>query len=166
MTQKRLNEAKDLIKNRVGEIGIYYKEAPAPLKERVKITCSRDAYEFYMSRMDPKEITLREFFGIMFMDRGNKVKGYEFKLFSGGVHGALVDPELLAASAALMVCSSAIIFHNHPSGQLHPSEADNEITKKISAALSTVEVRLLDHLIVSPYGGYLSYADDDLIHVS
>jgi len=102
-----------------------------------------------------------EVFGVVFMNMANKVKHHEI-ISVGGITGTVADPRVIFKKALAEDAVSIILFHNHPSGNLQPSTADRELTKKITQAAKLLDMRILDHLIVSEEG-YFSFADEGLI---
>jgi len=93
------------------------------------------------------------------LNRNNKVLG-RTTLTKGSTIGTLVDVKLLLQYALKTNASSIIVAHNHPSGNLEPSEADKLITKKIVAGCKAIEIELLDHLIIAHEREYFSFADE------
>lgn len=89
----------------------------------------------------------REIFLIIFLDSQNGVLGYE-SLFQGTIDGAAVYPREIVKSVLTNNAASVILAHNHPSGKAEPSHADQKITERIIKALETIDVKVLDHLIV------------------
>ncbi|MDE5812195.1 MAG: JAB domain-containing protein, partial [Muribaculaceae bacterium] len=77
----------------------------------------------------------------------------------GGTASTVVDIKLIIKSAINRLSASIILVHNHPSGTLHPSSQDDNITRRIKAAAEMMDIRLLDHVIISPTGFY-SYSDN------
>ena len=127
------------------------------LDNRIKIHSSADAYVYFDHLM-----TLpHEEFWVIFLDQGNRVI-LKSQLFKGGVSGTLVDVRLIAKTALEFLASSIVVAHNHPSGQLFPSNSDKLLTKKINDTLNLIDVKLLDHLIIG-YCDYYSFADEGLI---
>jgi DNA repair protein RadC len=102
-----------------------------------------------------------EVFGVVFLNRANKVKHYEV-ISIGGITGTVADPRVIFKKALAADAVGIILFHNHPSGNLQPSKADEELTKKIVQAATFFDIRILDHIIVSEYG-YFSFADEGLL---
>lgn len=119
------------------------------------LTSSRDIFEYLRPRMADLD---HEEFWVVLLDGGCRAKGCE-RLFSGGMEGLLVDIRLLYRKALEMKARSVIIAHNHPSGNLRPSDADIQLTRKIREAGNTLDIVLLDHLIVGTNGFY-SFADE------
>ena len=98
-----------------------------------------------------------EVFGIIFLDTRHRLIRI-VELFQGTVDGAAVYPRVVVQKALDNNAAAVVLFHNHPSGVAEPSEADRTITQKLSRALALVDVRLLDHLVVTD-GAFVSLAD-------
>ncbi len=122
---------------------------------REKIACSRDAFEIFHSKIGDQPY---EEFWIILLNKANKVI-QKCSISEGGVSGTVVDPKKIFKIALDHHASSIILGHNHPSGNIQPSEADKKITKKIRDAGMMLDVAVLDHLIIGD-GGYYSFADD------
>ena len=105
---------------------------------------------------------MQEFFYVLFLNRANKPTGYYFASM-GGVTGTVADPRLIIKAAALANCTSIVLCHNHPSGNLTPSRADEELTQRIKHAASFFDIKLLDHVILNEDAEYYSFADNGLI---
>ncbi len=127
--------------------------------ENIKITDSNSAYQIFLDNWDMDTIELQEEFKVLLLNRANIILGI-YNLSKGGVSGTMVDSKLLLASAIKANASSIIIAHNHPSGNLKPSECDKRLTKKIKEGAKLLDITLLDHLIVTKDGFY-SFIDDD-----
>lgn len=106
-------------------------------------------------------IELKEYFFMILLNRANKVIGY-YKLSEGGISGTVVDLRLGFGTALKGLASGIIMAHNHPSGNLCPSEEDKRLTKKFVEAGKLLDIAVLDHLIVTN-DGYYSFADEGLI---
>ena len=102
-----------------------------------------------------------EVFGVVFLNRANRVNHYEV-ISIGGITGTVADPRVIFKKALEEDAVSIILFHNHPSGNLQPSKADEALTNKIIQAATLFDIRILDHIIVSE-SGYFSFADEGLI---
>ena len=102
-----------------------------------------------------------EVFGVVFLNRANRVKHYEV-ISIGGITGTVADPRIIFKKALAEGAVSIILFHNHPSGNLQPSRADEDLTSRIVQAAKLFDIRILDHIIVSEEG-YFSFADGGLI---
>jgi DNA repair protein RadC len=104
---------------------------------------------------------LQEEFKVLLLNRANKVIGL-YNTSKGGVTGTVADPRLILAAALKSGACFVVLAHNHPSGNLKPSRADLDLTQKIAYAVKYIDVRVLDHLIVSPEG-YYSFADEGML---
>jgi DNA repair protein RadC len=104
-----------------------------------------------------------EVFAVLFLNRANRIRHFEI-ISSGGMTGTVADPRIILKKALEEEAVSIIICHNHPSGNLKPSRADEEITRKINHAAKFFDIMLLDHIIVST-DGYFSFADEGLLEI-
>jgi DNA repair protein RadC len=102
-----------------------------------------------------------EIFAVVFLNRANKIIHFEI-VSSGGITGTVADPRIILKKALEEEAVSLILCHNHPSGSLKPSRADEELTLKIKEAARFFDIKVLDHVIVSSEG-YFSFADEGLI---
>jgi DNA repair protein RadC len=102
-----------------------------------------------------------EEFWILYLNNSNKVLRKE-QLSKGGMTGTLVDTRLVMKQAINTGATSIILAHNHPSGTLKASEADKAITKKLKHAGELLDIRVLDHLIITQRA-YFSFADEGLL---
>ncbi|NJL75117.1 MAG: DNA repair protein RadC [Saprospiraceae bacterium] len=128
------------------------------IKERPKITSSKDAYDV----LAPILVDLpHEEFWILLLNRAQEVIAKE-QMSIGGIAGTVVDIRMIFRKAIEGQASNLILMHNHPSGALQPSQADLEVTKRLKIAGETLDIQVLDHLIVSERG-YFSFADHGLL---
>jgi len=146
---------------KVNEISIKY-QGNFKMKDVPKISSSLSASELLFSRWDKDRIGLQECFKVLLLNNSNKVKGI-FEVSNGGITGTLVDVRILFAVILKSLTTSIILAHNHPSGNLNPSEADKCLTQKIKNAGSLLDIKLLDHLILTPDGDYFSFADEGML---
>ena len=102
----------------------------------------------------------REVFAILFLNRANKVNHFEI-ISEGGITGTIADPRIILKKALEEDATSIILCHNHPSGSIKPSRADEELTSKIKEAARYFDIKVLDHVIVSE-DGYYSFADEGI----
>lgn len=86
-----------------------------------------------------------------------------YTLSSGGITGTLVDVRILFANMLKSLTTAVILSHNHPSGNLRPSEPDKQLTQKIKKGGDYFDIKLLDHIILTPDGDYFSFADEGLL---
>ena len=103
----------------------------------------------------------QEVFAVIFLNQANRIIHFE-TVSSGGLTGTVADPRVILKKALDEQAVSIILCHNHPSGSLHPSQADRELTHRIREAARFFDIKLLDHIIVSTEG-YLSFADEGLL---
>ncbi|MCE5347598.1 MAG: JAB domain-containing protein [Bacteroidales bacterium] len=141
----------------VSEVQLIYKTS-----DRIKISCSRDAYKIFMENWNPEIIEFVEEFKILLMNRSNSVLGI-LEISKGGISGTVTDIRVVFQAAIKGNASGIICAHNHPSGNLQPSESDTKITEKIKQAGNIMEIQLLDHLILTSDGDYYSFDDNGLI---
>ena len=123
----------------------------------IRLTSSQAVYDFIIENWDLSTIQLYEEFKVIYLNRHNNVLGV-YTISRGGIAGTVVDPKLVFAIALKVAASSLILVHNHPSGNLQPSEADKSITKRLKQAGKLLEVNVLDHLIVTAES-FFSFAD-------
>ncbi|MCU0421202.1 MAG: DNA repair protein RadC [Bacteroidia bacterium] len=122
------------------------------------INSSRSAFDLFEPIFSD---LVREEFWVLYLNRNNKV--IELKRASeGGVSGTVADPRIIFKHAVLLLASSIILAHNHPSGNLKPSEHDKKLTKKFMEAGWALDVHVVDHLIISEHQ-YFSFADQGLL---
>lgn len=146
--------------NQIAEVELIYK-SKVKASERLKVTTSKDAADILTRAWDENKIDFIEQFKVLFLNRSNKVLGI-FDVSSGGVTGTVADPRVIFAAALKANATAIVISHNHPSGNLHPSKDDEELTQKIKQGGQLLDIRLLDHIIVTREG-YYSFADEGLI---
>ncbi len=126
----------------------------ALIAEDVKVVTSEIAYDLMRHHFERIQ---HEEFWILLIDRGAHVIR-EVRISQGGIAATTVDIKLILKSAIESLASSMILFHNHPSGTLMPSPEDDRLTRRISEAAKMVDIRVNDHLIVTPHS-YYSYND-------
>lgn len=130
-------------------------------KEKLKINNSKDSYNVLIACWNQHIIELQEEFKVLLLNRNNQVIGI-YPLSRGGVAGTVVDPKLVFSVALKCNASNIIIAHNHPSGNLTPSEADKRITKKLKKAGEYLDITVLDHIIMTKEDFY-SFSDNGLL---
>jgi DNA repair protein RadC len=138
------------------ELGRRRKESAAV--KRTKIQSSRDAYNAVSAHLIDQP---HEEFWMLLLNRQNTVIRHEF-ISRGGVSGTVVDAKLIFKPALEHIASGIILAHNHPSGNLKPSNEDIGLTKKIKDAGKLLDINILDHLIIGE-GSYYSFADEGII---
>ncbi|MBK9532710.1 MAG: DNA repair protein RadC [Chitinophagaceae bacterium] len=102
-----------------------------------------------------------EVFAVIFLNRANKINHFEI-ISKGGISGTVADPRIILKKALEEDATAIVLCHNHPSGNLQPSRADEELTQKIKEAAAFFDIKILDHIIVSEEG-YYSFADDGML---
>lgn len=128
------------------------------IPDTTQIKCSKDVADIFHPILS--DIAHEEFW-ILFLNRSNKVIN-RMKLSQGGVSGTVTDVRMVMKKAIEYLASGIIVCHNHPSGNLSPSESDTRITQKIKEAGNLMDIQLLDHLIISDKE-YYSFADNGLL---
>jgi DNA repair protein RadC len=126
--------------------------------QKKTVVSSSDAYEYFQSIIG--DLTFEESHFIT-LNNASKVIAHH-KTSQGGMAGTVMDPRIILKQALLDGASKIILAHNHPSGNLKPSEADISITKKIKESAKLMDIALLDHLIITQKS-YFSFADEGLL---
>ena len=153
---KGIGEAKAITIVAALELG-RRRHATASIEKTVVGSSSDVAVYLQTSLRDYKH----EVFAVIFLNRANKIN--DFKIISeGGITGTVADPRIILKQALERDAVSLILCHNHPSGSLKPSKADEELTYKIKEAAKYFDIKVLDHLIVSD-DGYYSFADEGIL---
>ncbi|MBK8521690.1 MAG: DNA repair protein RadC [Chitinophagaceae bacterium] len=153
---KGIGEAKSIIITAALELG-RRRHASAALEKTI-VRSSRDIAAYLQA-------TLKDFryevFAVVFLNRANKINHFEI-ISKGGITGTVADPRVILKKALEEDATSIVLCHNHPSGNLKPSRADEELTKKIKEAAAYFDIKIIDHIIVSEDGFY-SFADDGIL---
>ena len=156
MKHKGIGEAKAITIVAAMELGNRRRETEALQREQV--TSSKDAAAAIQRHL--ADLPHEEFW-ILMLNRANKIIG-KHAVSQGGIAGTVVDAKMVFKPAVEHSASSVILCHNHPSGSLKPSRADEDLTHKIKEAAKYFDIRVLDHMIVSD-AGYFSFADEGLL---
>lgn len=127
----------------------------AEAEEVTGIKCSKDVADIFQPLLSD---LLHEEFWILFLNRSNRVIA-KMRLSQGGISGTVTDVRIIMKKAVECLASGIIVCHNHPSGNLNPSESDTKITHKIRDAGNLMDIQLLDHIIISGKD-YYSFADN------
>lgn len=130
------------------------------MSERPQVNSSCSAFELVKPYFEGT-MEAHESFVVLLVDRGNRLKGV-YRHSTGGLHGTVADPKLVFAVALKTLSSAIILVHNHPSGQLRPSEEDIRLTRKFVEAGKLLDLPVNDHLIVTAEG-YYSFADQGML---
>ena len=143
----------------VSEIQVTYKPA---IGEKPIICSPLDAYNEFKKFFDPETIALQEQFMVMYLNRANRVLGI-YPLSKGGITGTVADIRIILSVALKIAATGIILAHNHPSGSLRPSGVDIELTQKVKEAAKLMDIRVIDHLILSADGSYYSFGDEGMM---
>ena len=145
----------------ISEVRLVYR-TKVKASDRLQVKCSKDAFDIFMENWDLDSIEHIEEFKLMLLTRSNKVLGIA-SISKGGINGTVTDVRIIMQYAIKANASGIIICHNHPSGNVQPSESDMKITRKIKDSGNLMDVQLLDHLVIVPEGMYYSMADEGII---
>jgi DNA repair protein RadC len=149
------------MRTKVNEISISYTQK---IKNdiRVNIKSSQDAADYLRSIWNPDTLNIHETFMVIMLNNANYINGF-YTLSTGGINSTCVDIRILFAIVLKSLSTSIILAHNHPSGNLNPSESDLKLTQKIINAGKLFDIKTLDHIILTPENNYFSFADEGLI---
>ena len=153
---KGIGEAKAVTISAAMELGRRRKESGS--EEKLKVVTSADAAAIFKPLLSDLP---HEEFWILLLNRNNLVLD-KLMVSQGGLSGTVIDVRIILKMALEKLACSLILCHNHPSGNLVPSEADKEITRKIKEAGKHMDIPVLDHVIIGN-GSYFSFADEGLI---
>jgi DNA repair protein RadC len=153
---KGVGEAKAISIIAALEVGRRRNETESKPPEEVK--GSNDVFK--LMRRHLMDLNHEEFW-IVLLSRSSKVLSKEL-VSRGGISGTVADPKIIFYMALQQQASAIILIHNHPSGNLKPSQLDIDLTKKVANAGKMLDINVLDHLIISDKG-YFSFADEDLL---
>lgn len=140
---------------RVPEIRVRYNRG----KTFTKISDSKDTYRFLL-KVYGRDIDIQEQIVILFLDQAINVLGY-YKHTIGTPVASVIDVPMIMGVAVQTLARAMILSHNHPSGNVKPSESDRDLTGDISKAAKILRLKLFDHIIVTKNNGYFSFADHD-----
>jgi len=126
-----------------------------------QIKSSADAAKYFREIFDTEQLEVREQSMAIFLNNANNTVGF-YLVSIGGMTATVIDPRTVFRAALECGATSFIMAHNHPSGQLKASEPDKAITEKLKQGGQILEIRLLDHIILTA-DSYLSMADEGLI---
>ena len=155
-TFKGIGEAKAV--NIMAAMELSRRRKSEEMPERPQISSSRDVAEILMPLLGDLD---HEEFWIMLLNRSNKVI-HQFMTSKGGLTATVIDVRTILKTAIERLATAMILSHNHPSGNLTPSDADMQITRKLKEAGKIMDIQVLDHVIVSQKG-YYSFADNGLL---
>jgi DNA repair protein RadC len=146
--------------NELMEVKVSY-STRGKVVDNLIITHAKDAYTILLGLWDMDNIEYIEEMYVLLLNRKNKLIGYT-PLSKGGMSGTVVDLKVLFALLLKSASAGFIIAHNHPSGNLKPSGADIELTRKVSEVSKLLDISMLDHLVVT-LEGYYSFADEGML---
>jgi DNA repair protein RadC len=156
MKIKGIGEAKAITIAAALELG-RRRQAATSLSKHV-VGSSNDIAQYLKAKLKDYR---HEVFAVMFLNRANKVNHFEI-VSEGGITGTVADPRVILRKALEQDAVNIILCHNHPSGSLKPSKADEQLTAKIKEAARFLDIVVLDHIIVSE-DGYYSFADEGIL---
>src|SRR5664280_63852 len=145
----------------ISEVRLVYR-TKIKASDRLDVKCSKDAFDIFLENWNKDSIEHFEEFKLMLLTRSNKVLGIA-SISKCGISGTVTDVRVILQYAIKANASGIIICHNHPSGNLQPSESDLTITRKIKESGNLMDIQLLDHLLIIPEEKYCSMADEGLI---
>ncbi len=150
----------DLQNTKVSEVQLSYKTT-VKASDRPQINTSEDVHRVLQSNWNYEIIKFIEEFKIILLNRANRVLGI-VPISVGGTSGTIADPKIIYVAALKCNAASVILVHNHPSGNLKPSQADIELTKKLRNAGQFLDLPVIEHIILTKEG-YLSFADEGIM---
>jgi len=156
MKIKGIGEAKAITIAAALELG-RRRQSAAPLGKPVMQT-SGDIADYLKTKLKDYR---HEVFAVLYLNRANKINHFEI-ISEGGITGTVADPRVILRSALEKDAVNIILCHNHPSGSLKPSRADEQLTVKIKEAAKFLDIAVLDHVIVSE-DGHFSFADEGIL---
>jgi len=156
MKIKGIGEAKAITIAAALELGRRRQAASSLNKTLVKT--SSDIAAYMQTRLKDYR---HEVFAVLYLNRANKINHFEI-VSEGGITGTVADPRIILRRALEEDAVNLILCHNHPSGSLKPSRADEQLTDKIKEAARFLDITVLDHIIVSD-DGFFSFADEGLL---
>ncbi|MEO6454851.1 MAG: DNA repair protein RadC [Ginsengibacter sp.] len=156
MKIKGIGEAKAITVSAALELGRRRQASLSLLKSVIK--SSHDIAEYLRITLKDNQ---SEVFAVVFLNKANKINNFEI-ISRGGITGTVADPRVILKKALESDATSLVLCHNHPSGNLKPSKADEELTIKIKEAAKYFDIRVMDHIIVSE-DGYYSFSDEGLL---
>lgn len=123
---------------------------------------SKDSAIIFRESFEPGEIEMQEYFKVLYLNNRNKILGIH-TVSMGGCEATIVDMKILFSGALLAKAAAIIVCHNHPSGELRPSIQDDKLTHKIREGCNLLDIKLLDHIILTASDFY-SYNDESRLN--
>jgi hypothetical protein len=143
----------------VPELAVSYTRSKQ--KDFGKITSSKDAANFIRNTFQQGEVELQEQFIVLYLSQSNNIIGY-YKHSKGAINATIADTRIILATALKCLAVGMVVAHNHPSNNLTPSRADELLTAKIKESAAMMDIKLLDHVVVTA-NGYYSFADEGIL---
>ncbi len=153
---KGIGEAKAISIAAALELG--RRRQSAVFLEKTVVRTSRDLAQYLRTNIKDYRY---EVFGVVFLNKANKINHFEI-ISKGGITGTVADPRIILKKALEEEATSIVLCHNHPSGNLKPSKADEDLTHKIKEAAKYFDITVMDHIIVSEEGFY-SFSDEGIL---
>lgn len=153
---KGIGEAKAITLIAALELG--RRRQATEVSQKLQIKSSEDAYQIFKPHLSDLKI---EEFWVLYLNRANKVIRKQ-KISSGGMTGTVVDTRVVFKEALDHHATCIVLCHNHPSGQLKPSQADIDLTRKLCQSGKIMDIQVVDHLIIGD-AGYFSFADEGIL---
>lgn len=147
--------------NNLGELSVAYKYH-STLNDRPVIRDVVDAVRIASKVIDQERVGLQEQFAAIYLNRSNTVIG-TLNTFSETISCTTVDFKIIVGTGIKLMCSAVILVHNHPSGNMKPSEQDIILTERLKSAFSLMDISLLDHIIVGPESRYCCFSELSLL---
>lgn len=149
----------------LAELKVSYKRRKTPDGKQLRmpwlLTSSQSAEAYLRSVWDPHKLELVEDLYLVCLNGAHEVLGW-VRVSSGGFDRTIVDPRMIFGIALQAASSAIVVAHNHPSGELVPSDEDRDVTRKLAAAGQMINVTLLDHIILTKHAAF-SFADAGLL---
>lgn len=145
----------------LGELSVSYKYHSS-LNDRPVIKDVTDAAKIAMKVIDQERVGLQEQFAVIYLNRAHAVIG-TLNTFSGTISCTTVDFRIIVGTGLKLMASAVVLAHNHPSGNMEPSNQDISLTKRLKEAFQVMDMVLLDHIIVGPEGRFSSFIQMNLI---
>jgi DNA repair protein RadC len=147
--------------NNIAEIKVSYNPLRDP-REWPALNNSARTHELVRSLFPEDQVTLQEHFIVVYLNKSNRILGC-YRHSTGGITGTVADIRIILAVALKGAATGLVLAHNHPSGNVKPSGPDIELTRKIRDAAQLMDIKLLDHIIISGWEEYYSFADEGMI---
>lgn len=146
---------------KVTEVKLTYK-SKVKANEREKVSNSSQSFQVFKSIFDKETIEHKESVWALYLNTANRVLAC-LLVSEGGISSTMIDPRIVFQCALKLNATAFILCHNHPSGNVEPSNADINMTRKIQVGGEILEIQLIDHLIITSDGQYTSMADRGII---